>query len=57
MKDDLRCTCKKLFCQIEGDTVIIKCRRCKKMLVIETLGFTGMEYRIENPVINLSSYR
>lgn len=57
MKNDIRCTCKKLFCQIEGDTVIIKCRHCKKMIYIHTLGLLGMEYKTDDPVININSYR
>lgn len=55
MKDDLRCSCKKLVCQIEGDTIIIKCRHCKKMLYIHTRGLINLEYKLEEPSVNLNS--
>lgn len=31
-----RCRCGKIICQLEGNTVIIKCRHCKGYVVIDT---------------------
>jgi len=36
--EDLLCCCDKLICQIEGDDIIIKCRYCKRMILIRTKG-------------------
>ncbi|HEX3033229.1 MAG TPA: hypothetical protein VHS59_13530 [Bacillota bacterium] len=54
MKNDLRCTCKKLFCQIEGDKVLVKCRHCKKIVVIHTRGLISMEFKVSDPVVKTS---
>ncbi|HEX3032666.1 MAG TPA: hypothetical protein VHS59_10555 [Bacillota bacterium] len=51
---ELRCSCKKLVCQIDGDTIIFKCRHCKSFVLIHTQGIVKMEYRIEQPTIDLS---
>lgn len=55
MKKDLRCTCKKLVCQVEGDDLIIKCRHCKKLIYIHTRGIISMEYRIEEPPVQFQT--
>lgn len=36
--EDLRCKCGKIICQIEGSSIIIKCRHCKRLIIIETKG-------------------
>ena len=56
MRDDLRCSCKKLLCQVEGDDVVIKCRHCKKVIYIHTKGLISMEYKLEEPVVNFNTY-
>ncbi len=55
MKKDLRCSCKKLVCQIDGDDIVLKCRHCKKIIYIHTRGLISMEYRVEEPLIKLNS--
>jgi len=44
---DFRCTCKKLIFQIEGNTVIIKCRHCKRYIHIHTKGLIEAEFKLE----------
>lgn len=44
--ENFRCQCKKIICQIEGDTVIIKCRHCKRYIHIHTKGLVNIEYRL-----------
>lgn len=36
--EDLLCCCEKLICQIDGDNIIIKCRYCKRVILIRTKG-------------------
>lgn len=40
---DVRCTCHKIVAQIDGDTIIIKCRHCKRMVLIKTAGITNID--------------
>ncbi|SJZ58644.1 hypothetical protein [Selenihalanaerobacter shriftii] len=42
--DDLRCKCDKLVAKVEGDSVIIKCRHCKRFLIIQTRDIKSIEY-------------
>ncbi|WP_366921851.1 hypothetical protein MFMK1_002268 [Metallumcola ferriviriculae] len=35
---DIRCECNKIICQLEGNEVIIKCRHCKRNVVIKVKG-------------------
>lgn len=44
--EDFRCQCKKIICQIEGDTIIIKCRHCKRYIHVNTKGITNIEFRL-----------
>ncbi|TDA69805.1 MAG: hypothetical protein D9V47_04265 [Clostridia bacterium] len=44
--ENFRCQCKKIVCQLEGDTVIIKCRHCKRYIYIHTKGLVNIEYRL-----------
>lgn len=44
--ENFRCQCKKIVCQIEGDTIIIKCRHCKRYIHIRTKGLMHIEYRL-----------
>jgi len=41
--DNLKCPCGKIVCQIEGDTIIIKCRHCKRYISIKTNGIVKVE--------------
>lgn len=36
--EDIRCTCHKIICQVNDDEIIIKCRHCKRYIVIHTAG-------------------
>ncbi len=38
-----RCVCNKLLMTREGDTIIIKCGRCKRYTVIQTEGITSID--------------
>lgn len=44
--ENFRCQCKKIVCQIEGNTVIIKCRHCKRFIHIKTKGIIDIQYRL-----------
>ncbi|MBC7339223.1 MAG: hypothetical protein H5U04_05110 [Firmicutes bacterium] len=48
--ENLRCQCKKIVCQIEGDEIWIKCRHCKRMIVIRTRGIESITSRDTSPV-------
>jgi len=39
---DVRCTCHKIVAQIDGDTIIIKCRHCKRVVLIKTAGINSI---------------
>lgn len=50
--EDLRCKCGKIVCQIKGNLVIIKCRHCKRLVIVNTKGIineqegkVAVEYR------------
>lgn len=45
---DVRCTCHKIVAQIDGDTIIIKCRHCKRMVLIKTAGIINID-RLDLP--------
>lgn len=43
---DLKCVCAKIVCQIKDDkTIVIKCRHCKREIIITTGGITNIEYK------------
>lgn len=44
--ENFRCQCKKIVCQIEGDTIVIKCRHCKRYIHIHTKGIVNIEYKL-----------
>ncbi|TDA69806.1 MAG: hypothetical protein D9V47_04270 [Clostridia bacterium] len=47
--EDVRCTCHKIICQVEGNEIIIKCRHCKRYVVIRMGGPpVAMETRLED---------
>jgi len=46
--DDVRCACNKLLAKVDGDKVIIKCRHCKRFIVIQGRQIKKIEYR-ESP--------
>lgn len=42
---EVRCRCHKLICVQVGDTVEIKCNKCKRVVVIETRGVVRIRFR------------
>lgn len=56
---DFRCQCKKIVFQIEGDTIIIKCRHCKRYIHIRTKGLIDVQYKLdpETTQVNLSTIK
>lgn len=40
----MRCRCGKIVCQTTRDSVIIKCRHCKRYIIIKTEGITRIEF-------------
>lgn len=45
----LRCPCKKIVCQVTEDSIIIKCRHCKRYIQIKTKGLLGIEHHLKDP--------
>ncbi len=35
MDNNLRCKCGKIVCQLENQTVLIRCRHCKREIILE----------------------
>jgi len=33
--ENVRCKCGKIVCQLQGNVVLIKCRHCKRFVVLE----------------------
>ncbi|MHB1419127.1 MAG: hypothetical protein ACYCX4_05985 [Bacillota bacterium] len=54
MMMDFRCTCHKIVCQIEGDSIIIMCRHCKRYIHIHTKGILDIEYKLQDHVTCLN---
>lgn len=50
-----RCQCGKIVCQIEDDKVIIKCRHCKRYIIIYTQGLLHVEYQTDKEIVELST--
>lgn len=46
--ENLKCQCGKIICQVEGDTLIIKCRHCKRYIKISTKEIVKVEYKTDN---------
>lgn len=51
---DGRCECGKLIFQINGNDIFIKCRHCKRMVVIHTDGLNEIEIQETKKIIHLS---
>lgn len=52
---DFRCQCKKIVFQIEGDTIIIKCRHCKRYIHIRTKGLIDVQYRVDPEITHFDN--
>lgn len=50
---DLKCECGKILCQITDKQIIIKCRHCKRYIVIDTEGLKSVEYKGESRTIEV----
>ncbi|WP_366921843.1 hypothetical protein MFMK1_002260 [Metallumcola ferriviriculae] len=46
MNDFFRCQCKKIVCQVVEDTIIIKCRHCKRYVHINTKGINSIQFKL-----------
>lgn len=42
LMEDVRCKCGKIVFQVNGNEIIIKCRHCKRMIVIKTTGLVSI---------------
>ncbi len=45
--DNFRCQCGKIVCQIEENKIVIKCRHCKRYIIIHTKGLNNAEFKAE----------
>ncbi len=50
---DVRCVCNKIICQVDKDAVIIKCRHCKRFIIIRTRGKVTVETSIRDKKVNM----
>lgn len=44
-RKDLRCVCNRLICVFNGNSIEIKCAKCKRLIRIETAGITEVQIR------------
>ena len=42
-EEELRCKCNKLICVIKDSDIVIKCNKCKRMMVIRTDGIKSVD--------------
>ncbi len=42
---EVRCLCSKIVCRIDQKTIIIRCRHCKRDIVISTSGVLKIDYK------------
>ncbi|GAW91441.1 hypothetical protein [Calderihabitans maritimus] len=54
---NLRCLCSKILCQVNEDKVIIKCRHCKRFIIIQTSGLEGIMHRSAEIAYAKPTYR
>lgn len=52
MESFVRCECGKILCQEENDTIIIKCRHCKRYFLIRTKGIEKMEFKLKSDLVS-----
>ncbi|MBO8167602.1 MAG: hypothetical protein H0Z35_00290 [Thermoanaerobacteraceae bacterium] len=50
---DLRCVCNKIICQVDGNNIVIKCRHCKRYIIIRTKGTVKVESNIKDEKVNI----
>ncbi len=41
--DNVRCRCGKIVCQLKANVVLIKCRHCKRFVILEFSNPEGQE--------------
>ena len=41
--ENVRCKCGKIVCQLKGSVVLIKCRHCKRFVILEFSDQEGQE--------------
>lgn len=41
--ENVRCRCGKIVCQLKGRVVLIKCRHCKRFVILEFSDQEGLE--------------
>ncbi|MFA5882147.1 MAG: hypothetical protein WC834_08105 [Eubacteriales bacterium] len=41
--ENVRCKCGKIVCQLKGGVVLIKCRHCKRFVILEFSDQEGQE--------------
>ncbi|MDT3700197.1 MAG: hypothetical protein RO469_12330 [Thermincola sp.] len=41
--ENIRCKCGKIVCQLQGKVVLIKCRHCKRFVILEFSDQEGAE--------------
>ena len=52
----LRCRCKKFLVVVEGDTLELKCPRCRRFVRIETFGIKGITFTESQPAEETPRY-
>lgn len=41
--ENVRCRCGKIVCQLKGRVVLVKCRHCKRFVILEFSDREGLE--------------
>lgn len=53
--ENVRCKCGKIVCQLKGRVVLVKCRHCKRFVILEFSDREGLENgppdQVERPKI------
>lgn len=54
--EELFCSCERVICQVDGDDIIIKCRHCKRVILIRTKGIIN-QGECETALLNWNTTR
>ncbi|WP_366921845.1 hypothetical protein MFMK1_002262 [Metallumcola ferriviriculae] len=50
---DIRCVCNKIICQVDEGAIVIKCRHCKRFIIIRTHGDVTVETSVNDKKVNM----
>ena len=54
MTEYINCQCGKIVSQLEDNRiVIIKCRRCKRYVILDTKGLNHIRYKLDDEIVRM----